>query len=461
LGSPRSPARGSFPNPNADCSRSAVCSPSVTIASSSFRDASPLQSSFALSPRSGPFGRRPLSSTATELHLLRFSSLFATSHARSHFSRDFPSLTTFRPQAFAASRRLAPRTCLRACFIPQPRPGFDLFRGFSPARSHPSSSEGACPLAVVSSSLHAPASTFAETNALPRAMPLGFEAFICARPRSASPVIHLARARSPPQFRLLQVSCRSRRRHRFPRPPSARAVRDARSVRAPSVLRRSGLEKIPPTWRRPTLVKAPFTGGRYDLRLAFAFQRTRFSNNDLPVVTTSSGISSRDAAAPRLRSLRIPVTDSVHLRLTPPSSALRSSVDARNPFANTFRCPRLGYSPSLVQLQRIVIERAWPTSSPNRPTCSSFRAFHPKRSPAFSRRRSRARSLRIEPFGPPRCFEPSEAVRFREPRRRHPPLSRRASTAAATHRAFWARCSAPSSLAHRSHSEPFGSVASR
>jgi hypothetical protein len=39
----------------------------------------------------------------------------------------------------------------------------------------------------------------------PRAMPLGFEAFICARPRSTSPVIHLARARSPLQFRLLQA----------------------------------------------------------------------------------------------------------------------------------------------------------------------------------------------------------------------------------------------------------------
>jgi len=68
----------------------------------------------------------------SELHLLGFSSLFATSHARSHFSRDFPGPTTFRPQAFTTSRRFAPRTRLRACFIPQPRPGLDLFRGFSP-----------------------------------------------------------------------------------------------------------------------------------------------------------------------------------------------------------------------------------------------------------------------------------------------------------------------------------------
>jgi len=67
-----------------------------------------------------------------ELHLPRFLSLFATSHARVHFSRGFPVLTTFRPQAFSASRRLAPHARSRACFISLPRPGFHLFRGFSP-----------------------------------------------------------------------------------------------------------------------------------------------------------------------------------------------------------------------------------------------------------------------------------------------------------------------------------------
>jgi hypothetical protein len=67
-----------------------------------------------------------------ELHLLGFLSLFATSRARSHFSRDFPGPATFRPQAFASSRRFTPHTRLRACFIPLPRPGFSLSRGFSP-----------------------------------------------------------------------------------------------------------------------------------------------------------------------------------------------------------------------------------------------------------------------------------------------------------------------------------------
>lgn len=67
-----------------------------------------------------------------ELHLLGFLSLFATSRARGHFSRDFPGPATFRPQAFASSRRFTPHTRLRACFVSLPRPGFSLSRGFSP-----------------------------------------------------------------------------------------------------------------------------------------------------------------------------------------------------------------------------------------------------------------------------------------------------------------------------------------
>jgi hypothetical protein len=50
------------------------------------------------------------------------------------------------------------------------------------------------------------ASAFAASRSRPRAMLLGFEAFIHARPRSSSPVIHLARGRSPHRiFMLLQV----------------------------------------------------------------------------------------------------------------------------------------------------------------------------------------------------------------------------------------------------------------
>jgi len=44
------------------------------------------------------------------------------------------SSASFRPRVFATSRRLAPSSVSRACFIPQPRPGFRLFRrsGASP-----------------------------------------------------------------------------------------------------------------------------------------------------------------------------------------------------------------------------------------------------------------------------------------------------------------------------------------
>jgi len=78
-------------------------------------------------------------------------------------------------------------------------------QGLLSPRSHPSSSEGACPLAVVSPSLCTLAPTFAEARAFPRAVSPGFEALIYARPRFTSPAIHLARNRSPLQFRLLQV----------------------------------------------------------------------------------------------------------------------------------------------------------------------------------------------------------------------------------------------------------------
>jgi hypothetical protein len=44
-------------------------------------------------------------------------------------------LATFRPQAFSASRRFAPRCGLQACSIPLPRPGFTLVQGLLPSRS--------------------------------------------------------------------------------------------------------------------------------------------------------------------------------------------------------------------------------------------------------------------------------------------------------------------------------------
>jgi hypothetical protein len=53
---------------------------------------------------------------------------------------------TFRPQGFSPSRRLTPRSPLRPCFMPQPRPGFTL-QGFSlpSSRTHLSTGRSLLP----------------------------------------------------------------------------------------------------------------------------------------------------------------------------------------------------------------------------------------------------------------------------------------------------------------------------
>jgi hypothetical protein len=64
------------------------------------------------------------------LHCLGFVPLRDTTGAV-HSCENTPALATFRSQAFSASQRLAPNPVLRACCIPQSRPGFRPFRGFS------------------------------------------------------------------------------------------------------------------------------------------------------------------------------------------------------------------------------------------------------------------------------------------------------------------------------------------
>lgn len=95
--------------------------------------------------------------------LPRVSALFATSPQRVHSDPrsvdlepgcvqpnvEHPCSTTVRPQVFSTSRRFAPRSGLRACFIPQPRSGFMPVQGLLPLSSHPSSSEGTYPHAVI------------------------------------------------------------------------------------------------------------------------------------------------------------------------------------------------------------------------------------------------------------------------------------------------------------------------
>jgi len=94
-------------------------------------------------PSHRPVSRRiapPMRSPASSRHPLRGSVRHGGFHATA----------AFRPQVFATSRRFAPQDTLRACFIPQARPGFAL-QGFSLARSRLGSSPTPCPLVVTAS----------------------------------------------------------------------------------------------------------------------------------------------------------------------------------------------------------------------------------------------------------------------------------------------------------------------
>jgi hypothetical protein len=76
-------------------------------------------------------------------------SLFTTSTWGVHVSPGIPSPTTFRPQRFTRSRRLAPPRALRVCFAALPCPGF-RFKGclLRPSRTTSSVAVTLAPLAA-------------------------------------------------------------------------------------------------------------------------------------------------------------------------------------------------------------------------------------------------------------------------------------------------------------------------
>jgi len=97
---------------------------------------------------------------------------------------------TLRPQVFSTSRRLAPSSNSRACFIPQPRPGFVLaVQGLLPIRSGPRLVAGPCPHAVGPSALTGDPAATREA--------LDFEALFCGAMRSCGSVFSLPVRRSP------------------------------------------------------------------------------------------------------------------------------------------------------------------------------------------------------------------------------------------------------------------------
>ena len=100
-------------------------SPAPFEAGSFPRAFAPLRSVFACLP--GP-------SLRSDTVLPGVSSLFAALSDGVHLCGISQSPATFRPQVFSTSRRLAPPPASRACFIPQPRPGFSV-QGLLPLRS--------------------------------------------------------------------------------------------------------------------------------------------------------------------------------------------------------------------------------------------------------------------------------------------------------------------------------------
>jgi len=78
----------------------------------------------------------------------RVSSLITTPPLRVHYHEGYQALVTFRPQAISASRRFTPRFGSAGLFHPATVSRALLVQGLLARRSHPSSSEGASPLAV-------------------------------------------------------------------------------------------------------------------------------------------------------------------------------------------------------------------------------------------------------------------------------------------------------------------------
>ena len=184
--SPRVP----FPSPSVTLP---VDRPPVLYGPGSFaRSSSPLRSSFAPPP-----GR--LSSRRPLLPGFQPSSRHLRRRPRPHYFFGGPLAgcgssqppASFRPQVFATSRRLAPSSVSRACFIPQPRPGFALcaVQGLLPSRSGFQLVAGPCPLAVAPRALTGdPAATCAD---------LDFGASFCGAMRSSGLVINRPLRRSP------------------------------------------------------------------------------------------------------------------------------------------------------------------------------------------------------------------------------------------------------------------------
>lgn len=122
--------------------------------------------------------------------------LASSRHQHRGFARHdgFHATAAVRPQVFATSRRFAPRSTSRACFIPLARPGFAL-QGVPLVRSRYDSSPQRCPLVVT-----APTPPLAKRpRRNPTSGPCSPQESVAAGPQLSSP-----NARSPPELFPLQ-----------------------------------------------------------------------------------------------------------------------------------------------------------------------------------------------------------------------------------------------------------------
>jgi hypothetical protein len=273
--------------------------------------ATPLQSAFVRAPRRSPCDDRlhlPLGFVPSSRHQSKAATFVRrASHAplRSvlRFSQPRDGFFRSRPRGPIPSRSHV-QGCLRSGASLPPQPPFLIEKSLPPCR---------CCFAAPT---HGP--TFAGSPVSPRATPLGFEAFICVRPRSSSPVIHLAQGRSPLRISRSSRFSLSRRRPPLSRSPSAHSVT------------RSVLANI----------------SAFRLRCFETTARPRFSL----LVRTRQRVDPR--AVPRLRGRRYGVTSRSsscrgHVHLSMRGSCCRDSMSrsedrSRSTFTLRCSCPALG-----------------------------------------------------------------------------------------------------------------------
>lgn len=169
---------------------------------------------------------------------------FFAEHPRLHFvpSSGFHNLSTVS-SALELAGLFHPAATSRVLFrsgasLP-PQPPFFIRRSLPPCR---------CCFAART---HGP--TFVGSLVRPRAMLLGFEAFICARPRSLGSVIHLARGRSPLRIPRSSRISLSRRRPPLSQLPSAHDVARSMFNNPPLILRQSASSRSSARYRITTL----------------------------------------------------------------------------------------------------------------------------------------------------------------------------------------------------------------